>query len=280
MQRIILWIAAIVVIVAATGCKKEMMSYEGVEGVYFAMQRSMTSTGSEANGPFFNFTNVEFAKFPGNEATVNIKVRITGPLKSYDRPFRVEINPDSTDGQLGVHYKALVSQVVIPANREYAFVPVTLLRTADIATNIRKIGLRLLPNEYFKLSFPEWDAIPGRTSFEGPVPAEYDASLHTLRVNDFIAKPAIWSGQLATDGTETGTWGLFTEKKLRLMMQLMNLTYTDFASVETMPLVLQFVVAAEVARYLTERNNAGDPVRETDGRLMYVSGVAWKSKPI
>jgi hypothetical protein len=280
MQRIILWIAAFVIIVAAPGCKKEMMSYEGVEGVYFAVQQKSTSIGKEADGPFFNFTNVEFAKFAGNEATVNVKVRITGPLKSYDRPFRVEINPDSTDGQLGVHYKALVSEVVIPANMEYAFVPVTLLRTADIATTVKRVGLRLVPNEYFKLSFPEWDAIPGRTYTDGPVPAEYDAGLHTLRVNDFIAKPAIWVGQLATDGTETGQWGVFTEKKIRLMMQLMNLAYTDFASVETMPLVLQFVLAAEMARYLIERNNAGDPVRETDGRLMYVSGVPWKSKPL
>jgi hypothetical protein len=279
MQRIILWIAAFVVIVSAGSCKKEMMNYEGSEGVYFAVQRASTSTGSDANGPYFNFTNLEFSKVKPDETTVNIKVAITGPLKAYDRPFRVEVNPDSTTARLGVHYKAVAPEVIIPANQTFAYVPVNLLRTPEMKTQIITLGLKLVPNQHFQLSFPEFDAIPGRTSFEGAVLQEFDASLHTIRINDFIVKPAIWPGSLTAANVETGSWGVFTEKKIRLMFQLMNLTYSDFASTETMPLVLQLVIASQCANYLIERFNAKDPVLEDDGRLMFIGAVPWTSKP-
>lgn len=276
MQRITLWIAGFVLVLSSWGCKKEMMSYHGNEGVYFAVQRASNS-GPEASSPLYYYSNVEFAKVVPNETELNLKVMITGPIKDYDRFFAVEVNPDSTTGKEGVHYKPVVKEVKLPAGQSFAYIPVTFLRAADLKTKTVYLGLRLVANNYFSLAFPDWDAIPGRTSPEGPQPAKFDASLHTIRINDFIVKPNVWTGSITADNKETGSWGAFTEKKIRLMYEVMGLTYADFSSIETMPLVRQLLIATECGAYLIRQFNAGTPVLEDDGRLMFIGAVPWTS---
>lgn len=263
-------------LLSMTACKKDMMQYEGVEGVYFAVQHG-ASWGTERTWPYQPYTNVEFVKLPGNEATINIKVMITGPVKAYDRPFTVEIDPDSTTAQAGVHFENISKTLAIPAGKMEAYVPVTLKRTADLQTSAKSIGLKLVPNEHFKLSFTEWDAVPGYTASTSGIVAEFDASLHKINVNDFMVQPAVWIGSIQAGNRESGSWGAFSRKKIELMCQLFNLTYADFGSTVTMPSVLSSLITAEAARYLIERYNAKDPVLEEDGRLMYIGAVPWTS---
>jgi hypothetical protein len=61
------------------------------------------------------------------------------------------------------------------------------------------------------------------------------------------------------------------------MCELMDLTYTDFASSETMPGILTGLIANTCARYLIEQFDAGKPVLEDDGRLMFIGNVPWTS---
>jgi len=271
------YISALALLITAffQSCEKDIMGYEGVEGVYFAVQHG-DSWGSERVWPYQPFTPVEFVKIKDNELTVNIKVMITGPTKNYDRNFNIELNPDSTTAIVGTHFEPLPTTVTIPAHALMAFVPVKLKRTEDLKKELKTIGLRLVANENFQLSFPHWQALPSYKS--GIVIDKFDASLHTIRINDFMVKPAIWPGSIQQPGNrESGQWGAFSQKKMELICELMNLTYADFGSAETMPPILCGLIMNTCSEYLTAQFEAGKPVLEDDGRLMYFGMVSWTS---
>ena len=101
MKRILyyIWILPLML----SGCEKDLMDYEGLEGVYFAVQWG-DSWGSEKTWPYQPYTNVNFISLPGDTATLSVKVMATGPVKTYDRIFLVEVNPDSTDLTENVDY--------------------------------------------------------------------------------------------------------------------------------------------------------------------------------
>ena len=148
MKRTIYSFVLLVAVMSLASCKKEMMGYEGMEGVYFAQQWGLP-TYSEF--PYRSFSNVELVKLPGTvtEYTANIKVMFTGPVKDYDRYFKVEINPDSTTAVAGVHYAPLPESVLVPANAIEAYVPLVIKRAPDLQVASKKIGLRLLANDDF-----------------------------------------------------------------------------------------------------------------------------------
>ncbi|MCK7558441.1 DUF4843 domain-containing protein [Chitinophaga sedimenti] len=131
-------------------CKKEMMSYEGMEGVYFAA-RSGPYYASPQTWPYRPYTNVQFVSQPSSvtEVTIRIPIMITGPMKNYDRPFIVEVNPDSTTATENVHYLPIGRTFIVPADSIFGYIPVTLKRTADMLTENKKLGLRLVANEHF-----------------------------------------------------------------------------------------------------------------------------------
>jgi len=275
MKKILNLIAISLILIAGTvSCTKEMMPYNGLEGVYFAVQ-SGASYGTDKTWPYMPYTNLEFIKVTGDQTTVNLKVMVTGPLKDYDRIFKIEINPDSTTAQVGVHFDQPPQEVVIPANSYMAYVPVVVHRTTDIAVSEKTIGLRLVKNEFFELSFPQWDAVAGFTA--GTIFKTFDASLHSIRISDFIVQPSVWIGSVTAEGQETGLWGAFSRKKLELICEKFNLTYNDFTSTTTMPVVLQNLIYTTLSRYLVEQYEKHTPILEDDGRLMYLGGCPWSS---
>jgi len=275
MKRIIYILLAVVL--PFTSCKKEMMGYEGMEGIYFAVRYG--GLVSETSAPYRSSTNVEFVRQPAHvqEMQVNIRVAITGPVKNYDRPFRVEINPDSTTAEEGIHYEPIGTTFIIPANAIESIIPVTVKRTPDMLNENKKIGLRLVANEHFRLAFTKWKAVPDLPSNNLGADTAFDASLHTININDMMVEPEVWYGSVTATQQETGLWGAFTRKKMELMCELFNLTYEDFGSETTMPLVLSTLISTELSRYLVEQFNNGTPVLEEDGRLMWCGNVPWTS---
>ncbi|MFR5659137.1 MAG: DUF4843 domain-containing protein, partial [Butyricimonas faecihominis] len=127
MKKILYYI--IILPILLSGCEKDLMDYEGLEGVYFAVQWG-DSWGNERSWPYQPYTNVQFLQL-GNvdTATVNLKVMVTGSVKDYDRVFRVEVNPDSTTAGENVDYLPLENDIVIKAGEYMAMVPVRLIRT-------------------------------------------------------------------------------------------------------------------------------------------------------
>lgn len=257
-------------------CERSLMDYSGKEGIYFAVQWG-DSWGGEATWPYMPYSNVEFIKIDGDRTTVNLKVMVTGETKEYDRTFSVVVNPDSTTAEAGVDYLALPEQIVIPADQYMAYVPLVVLRTAELQSQTLRIGLQLVPGSGLSLAFPEWDAVAGFNT--GKVIPHFDASFHTVYLSDFLVKPGVWPGSTNPDGFETGMWGEFSRKKLELICELFNLKYSDFANSTVMPSALQTLIQNEVSKYLIECFDAGDPVLEDDGRLMFMSGCPWLSYP-
>lgn len=278
MKRIIFWSALLAIVLPMASCKKEMMQYSGMEGIYFAVQ-SGPSYSAPATWPFRPYTNIEFVKQPASvtELETKIKVMITGPVKDYDRPFRVEVNPDSTTAQEGVHYLPIQGNYTIPANSTFGYIPITLKRTADMLNENKTIGLRLVANEHFGLAFPKWKALPDLANTSLGNDTAFDGRLHVINVNDLMVQPAVWRGSIQPVNREAGVWGAFTRKKLTLMCQMFNLKYEDFSSEATMTPVLVTLIHQEMSRWLIIQFNNGTPVLEDDGRLMFVGSVPWTS---
>lgn len=261
----------------STSCEKELINYKGIEGVYFAVQHG-SANGTEKNWPYQPYSRVKFAAVQGQDTTISLKVLTTGPIYAYDRSFEVEVNPDSTTAEMGKHFSEIKRHMTIPANSSETYVEVKLHRTPDLKQAGKQIGLRLVPSEQLSLSFPQWDALPGYTQSTDPIIQEFDAGLHTILLDDLLPKPAVWSGSVAADLVENGNWGEYSEKKMLLMCEIMNLSYQDFSSTTTMPLIRVNLITREMSQYLQERFDAGTPVLEDDGRLMYIRGVSWTSK--
>lgn len=261
-------------LITVMGCKKEMMSYQGKEGVYFAVQFGNKSL-SINYWPYQPCSNVEFVSIGKDVVDYPVKVMITGPVKNYDRTFKVEVNPDSTTAILGQHYDPISPEVKIAAGTTTANVLVHLKRTADLTNKQVTLGLRLVATKDFALSFPEWDAIPSLTG--GSIVPEFDASLHTLRINDIMVQPAVWPGSIQPVNRESGLFGVFTRKKMEFLIENLGLKYEDFASAETMPQARYLLVASDAAILLKQRYDAKKPVLEEDGRLMFMGSVPWTS---
>jgi len=256
------------------GCEKELMDFEGREGVYFAVQHG-DSNRSPESWPYQPYSNVDFVRIGLDEVEIPIKIAITGPVKEFDRVFYIDVNPDSTTATLNQHYEAIARDWVIPAGAISTTVKVHLKRTPDLEEEPKTLGLRLTGSDDLSLSFPEWDAIPSLDG--GAIVEEFDASLHTLRINDIMVEPEIWRGSIQSGNRESGLFGAFTRKKMEFLIDNLGLTYEDFASEETMPLARSLLIGSDASKILIERYNAGDPILEDDGRLMFIGSVPWTS---
>lgn len=267
------WIGILFLFCSA--CERDLMSYEGTESVYFAVQ-SGNSWGGENDWPYSPYTDVEFVKITTDTTTVLVKVAITGPLKDYPRPFHIEINTDSTKAQAGIHYEPLPAECVIAAHTHYTYVPVKLHRLPDMRKNAVTIGLKLIANDYFTLVFPEWGQPLGHTNssviYEG-----FDVSLHTIRITDFLVQPSEWAGSVNAEGKESGMMGAFTERKFNLICDLFDLTYMDFMSKEIMTYMQQLLISQRLSKELMKRKQENKPELEEDGRLMWIDGCPWES---
>ena len=256
-------------------CEREIMSYQGKPGIYFAVQHGF-SGGGETTWPYQPNTNVEFFKILEDEVIVNVKVMATGSVSDIDRPFKVEINPDSTNAVLGTHYEELTGEFFIPQGEAYTNISLKVKRTSDMQEKDIKIGLRLLPNEHFELAFPEFHAV--EDLYYGDIVESFDASLHTLVINDVMTKPSEWYGNAsASTGLEGGLFGEFSRKKLELICEVCNLTYADFCDPDIMVSLLRYEIRNTMSRYLTVALESGNPILEDDGRLMWVMSCSWSS---
>jgi len=274
MKRTTFYILFFQLFVLFTACKKEIMSYEGKEGVYFAMRHG-TNEYLPNLWPYQPFTDIDFVRMSTDEIDFPVQVMITGPSKSYDRIYRVEVNPDSTNAILGQHYEALKDQYILPAGAVSAQVNVRLKRTADLEEKPVTLGLKLVATKDFALSFPEWHSIPSLNS--GTVVPQFDATLHSLHINDVMVQPAVWSGSLQAGNRESGLFGVFSRRKMEFLAEYLGLKYEDFGAAETMPMARMMLIASDATKVLVNRYNEGKPVLEDDGRLMWMGTVPWTS---
>ncbi|RZM21326.1 MAG: DUF4843 domain-containing protein [Pedobacter sp.] len=185
------------------------------------------------------------------------------------------INPDSTTAVAGQRYTLEKELWTVPAGAISTNITVKLKRTPDLQETMKAVGLRLVATQDFSLSFPEWDAIPEYSA--GVVVPEFDASLHTLRLNDIMVRPVVWSGSIQAGNRESGLFGVFSRQKMDFLSQYLGLKYEDFASTVTMPMARQLLIGSDATAILVRLKDAGTPVLEADGRLMWMGSVPWTS---
>lgn len=261
--------------IVMVSCEKEVKLYDGEEGIYFSVQFG-PDHGNERVWAHQQVTPVEFINILGDEHTVQLKVMTTGRIKDYDRRFSVEVVRDTTTADEGVEYEALASQYTIKAGEHFTHIPVKLHRSEGISDEKKSLVLRLVPNEHFSIGIPEWRRLPSYWE-SAVVPGDFMADYHKLEISDFVSRPSQWIG-LANNGLEAGWWGLFTEKKYRLICEHFDLVYEDFTSTVTMPNARRDNIREYMVRFLQDLYDKGTPILEEDGRLMWFSGVSWTSR--
>ena len=242
-------------------CERDLMSYEGKEAVYFAVQYG-NSWGSEKDWPYMPYSTAEFGSIMEDTMTVNIKVMITGAEKDYPRSFKVVVNPDSTTAREGIDYQALASEYTIEANSSYGYIPVQLYRSSEMKTETLTLGLKLVANENFALTFTEFDKMDKFTN-GSVVYDKFDATMHKILINDIMPKPSCWSDF---------EFGTFTQKKLNLMCQELGYTYADFQNSRVITYLQQTVISRKFSIILNKAYHAGTPILEDNGQLMWVKG--------
>ncbi|MDR2282123.1 MAG: DUF4843 domain-containing protein, partial [Sphingobacterium sp.] len=232
MKKLLFKLLALVVVLCSVACQKDLLTYAGKEGVYFGVQWG-PAHGDSTVWAYQHYTAIEFVKMPDvNAKTITLRVMVTGEAKDYDRGFGVRVNVDSSDVVEGVDFEKLQDSYIVPAGKLYVDVPLTLKRTVALQTTTKVLGINLVPSEDLALSIPTWYPIKPHWSTSGdPI---FDATYHRVELSDFPIRPDTWMG-LANNGVEAGYLGLFTTKKFNLICELMDLSYEDFESTETMP---------------------------------------------
>lgn len=254
------------------GCQNDLPEYEVETGLYFSVQRGENIKDS-SKWAHYPDTPISFLDVKGDETTCNIKVMTFGEVKNYDRSFICTIDKDSTTAIEGVDYEFIEKSYVVKAGTHFAYIPLKVFKTENIAETEKVIGLKLLPNEHFKSLMPVWYPIPSMYD-----KLEFNSLHHAIRLSNFLTQPPFWEGR-AENGIETSTWGLFSVEKFNLMCELCNLSYGDFTTAN-MPTARKNMVKEVMARHLQNLFNnypTTQPIKEKDGRLMWVSGCSWKS---
>ncbi|WP_316799742.1 DUF4843 domain-containing protein [Pedobacter frigidisoli] len=255
-------------------CKKtELKTYDGDTSLYFSVfYADPTISGRSSVQPF---TTYSFFGIFDNVSTLKFRVNLTGKTENFDRKFIITLDKDSTTAVEGVDFEVISSDQVIKANASYADVPVTIKRTAAMKTKQLVIGLRLLPNENFKLSMPVWYPLSGQVSVVNN--ALFDARYHGIKVSDIPVAPTLWKTYGAVQNNlDAGYWGAFSAEKYYLMCEVCSLTYDDFTAAK-MPASRALLMATLMKNYLQTKFNMGTPIKEADGRLMWFNGVSWRS---
>lgn len=274
MKKLLFKLLGLILVLSSVACQKDLLTYGGKEGIYFGVQWG-AEHGDSTVWAYQQYTAVEFVKMPdATTKTITLRVMVTGEPKDYERKFGLRVNVDSSDVIEGVDFEKLQSSYTVGVGKSYVDVPITLKRTAALQTMTKVLGINLVPSEALTLSIPTWYPIKPHWSTSGdPI---FDATYHRVELSDFPIRPDTWMG-VANNGVEGGSLGLFTTKKFNLICELMDLSYEDFDSSETMPTIRVGVINQVMRTYLIKEYDAGRPVLEEDGRLMWVMGVPWTS---
>lgn len=276
MKRMIYILVCLSLIAGMSGCEKDLQDYDGTEGVYFYVQWG-SPWGDTTKWANQSYSPVEFVNLVGDTSRVKIRVMTTGRIKDYDRSFRLAVDKDSTTAVVGEEYGAFDENQVVKAGTFYTDIYIPVYRSDILSKEQRELRLKLEATPDFAIGIPVWRQISGMWTSEGA--KEFHAFSHTIRMNDFIVKPPRWIGGVKDKpgDTESGLWGVFSEKKYRLICDKFGLVYEDFTTDDKMPSAKQYVIQEFMANYLQELYDKKTPVLEDDGRLMWFMGVTWAS---
>lgn len=277
---------ALMAMMGLSSCEKEIMSYEGVDGLYFDVRWGSAERDPETQWGHQSYTPVEFGNMTEESYTVQLRVRTSGTAKDYDRPFSIIIGKDSTNAIAGEDYVEFAKDYVIKAGEQFAYIDVTINRTERMQNDTVALQLRLIPNEYFTCPFTNYEDNPVFDAPEKRYGYNPDATVHKIVACDVMAKPEGWWGDFT--GSGGGPFGKYSRTKWMLMMEVTNTTVEDYASrIGTnpiMPMARANAISETFANYLLEEAKKGreHAILDEDNTMMWCSYVntidpnAWK----
>lgn len=242
MKKIIYIFAAAL---AAASCLSGIDTYSGEAGVYFAMRQNLTVVNADTT--YRESSDLPFIVTDREDSVFVLRVKILGPVKDYDRQVRVRVVEDQTTA-LKEDYEPLEESYVLEAGKIYGAVPVHFKRTPSLEGKERVLVVELVENDDFSLPIRRW-----RNSS-----VEYvDVIRHRIVISDrYVQLP----------GYQTGYFGPFSEKKMKLLLELSGLELNDFS--EKLSLTYAKTLGQKLDRYLAEMRAKGTPVLEDDGEEM------------
>ena len=267
--KIYVLLALIVTTTWLSSCEKKLMDYEGKDCLYFDVRRGQPWI-EESKWAHYNFSEVAFGNITATDTLLTLKVKATGHLKDFDRPFNIIVITDSTSAEANTEYEPLMPQYTIKAGETSTEVKIRIKKTARMNGDTLKIQLAIQPNEHFNLMFNNYGDYPGTYA---PVPDKkfghnQNAAIHNIFVDDVLTKPTGWYGS-----ESGGYFGLFSPKKYRYIMMVTGTDINDFKTMVTMSFPRAQAISQEVAKHLLEAAQKEQPILDEDGTMMWVSYV-------
>ena len=145
----------LLILVGCVSCEKEIDTYEGGSGIYFA-----------DGGLFSDTLRVAWGLKNSDVKTQSIQLQVClyGNTANYDRKFSIEIysDTDTLSAIEGVDFEAFDTEYVIPANQAEAFIDIKLLRTEDLVKHPKRFVVKLIENPF---PMPAWWNLYGTKYF-------------------------------------------------------------------------------------------------------------------
>lgn len=272
MKKIIYLLAFTTLLPLMGGCHKELMDYEGVDGLYFDAQYG-AEWGDTTVWAHQIYTLVGFGSADADELIARVKVAVAGSVKNFDRPFTLVVVKDSTTALEGEEFEFTQEKFYIPAGLNHTYVEMKFHKTARMGEKTLQLQLALQPNEYFTTPFSDVGVIPGRWK---DVQTEYstniDPNIHNFFVNDILTKPVGWHNV---------QFGTFSVKKYEILLRMAYENFgflkTDFDDQGKMQAGRAAAIARVTSKFLRAQYELGREywVLDEDGSMMYVAGVPW-----
>jgi len=249
MKKTFLNILLVGSLAALSSCEKGLETYSATPAIYFNDAARLPAYVGE---PIKDSTLLSFSLLKEQETIVNMVIAATGAISNVDRPYRLEVNPNST-AIAGQHYELLSSNFSIKKNKTTDTVKIKFFRTPDMQNNQFLLSFDLKANENFNT------AMSHKTQNNGTVHSYIN---YRWWVDDLAKKPKRWLDAYL---------GTFSQKKLKLMIDILG---ADPAYMNTSISIGELVAYGKyMQRYLNEQEAAGNIIYEADNVTKMVMGA-------
>ncbi|HMR19534.1 MAG TPA: DUF4843 domain-containing protein, partial [Sphingobacterium sp.] len=182
-----------------TSCKEdEALMYEEDPRVYFFKRSTSSLTDSIDYSFAFEESDVQ-------TYSINLRFRIIGFPKDYDRTIKLNIEGGST-AQEGTHYT--IDNLYIPANSSDGTAILTFYRSPDLKENIVAAVFHIVENEHFKPGYEDTDW------------GKLDRLTYKFTLTAKLNKPSLW------DSHWQNLFGDYSERKIVFLTQ--GLPYSNW----------------------------------------------------
>ena len=215
----------LLILVSCVSCEKDINTYEGDSGIYFADEGIFSDTLRVAWG--LKNSDIKMQ-------SIQLKVCLYGNTANYDRKFNIEVysDTDTLSAIEGVDFKAFATEYVMSANQAETSIGIDLLRTEDLIKHPKRFVVKLIENPELRFIYTrEATILIDSVNFKTR-PIDYQ---RVIVMNENFPMPAWWN----IDGIKY--FGVWSQKKTALIGDVMNIDREDFVKTKLTEGYLKFV---------------------------------------